>query len=125
MLCLTTSITLRDRPLAATIQRRCLKHLVEAAGPLPSLFDQGLGADTSFSEDGSDASKRVRGNSLEELNLLEGLYIGETYIHVPFSYLGWNFNEYVQVTQATHPKEYTSLLLDWVIWYERHIHYPL
>lgn len=79
LLCLTTSITLRDKPLPSTPQRRSLLDLIDAAGPLPPLLESSSPKDTDASpeNDLSAARHAERGFLLEEVNLLEGLSSGE------------------------------------------------
>ena len=77
LLCLTASITLRDKPLTSTPPRRDLFELIEAAGTLPPLLTPDApeeGASKGTSEDvGDEYIGRVY---LEEVNLLEGLPFG-------------------------------------------------
>ncbi|KLO07583.1 hypothetical protein SCHPADRAFT_881506 [Schizopora paradoxa] len=69
LLCLTLSITLRDKPVASTQARRALTDLVEAAGSLPSLTE----SKPPLRASRHDISQSSHGGILEEINLLEGL----------------------------------------------------
>lgn len=80
LLCLTTAITLRDKPLAATAQRRYLKRLVEAAGPIPPLFDHIVENAIMPTDTSSEIVKPS--NALEELNLLDGLSFGGLFTYI-------------------------------------------
>lgn len=76
-LCLTAAITLRDKPLAATPQRRSLTKLISAAGKLPSLTSAlGLTPETSEEVDLSESVKEDGPVRPYEINLLDGLVIG-------------------------------------------------
>ncbi|EJD04158.1 uncharacterized protein FOMMEDRAFT_155278 [Fomitiporia mediterranea MF3/22] len=74
LLCLTTSITLRDKPISPTPQRRTLVELIKAAGQLPPLVDQTPPKKVDVSQESSSSDdRRVERGYLEEVNLLEGL----------------------------------------------------
>ncbi|KAL5495454.1 hypothetical protein ACEPAI_917 [Sanghuangporus weigelae] len=74
LLCLTTSITLRDKPISPSPQRHTLFKLIEEVGPLPPLTDAVPAKEKDIPtviEPGSP--KRVERGFLEEVNILEGL----------------------------------------------------
>ena len=78
LLCITTSITLRDKPLSLSTQRLTLSKLIEEAGSLPPLTDTVPTKERDIPtiiEPGSP--KRVERDFLEEVNLLEDLSFGE------------------------------------------------
>ncbi|KAH8120123.1 TRAPP trafficking subunit Trs65-domain-containing protein [Phellopilus nigrolimitatus] len=77
LLCLTASITLRDRPLPPTPQRQSLTDLIQAAGPLPLLIDTLSPKEpASTAETSQDIAKRPRRSFFEEVNILDGLSAG-------------------------------------------------
>ena len=70
LLCLTVSTTLREKPVPVTQPREALAALIEAAGGLPEPIP---GTPSGAAEDGDGADR----TGFEEVNLLEGLAIGE------------------------------------------------
>ncbi|KAI5122583.1 hypothetical protein M0805_004799 [Coniferiporia weirii] len=77
LLCLTTSITLRDRPSPPTPQRQTLNNLIKEAGPLPSLVNSPPLKDVSTLEQPClEHAGSPEYGLLEEVNLLDGLSTG-------------------------------------------------
>lgn len=74
LLCLTSSITLRDKPLPETPQRKRLTELIRAAGKLPSLTDESLEDDVDSGRNSPVIGGGIE-SYLEEVNLLDGLEI--------------------------------------------------
>lgn len=74
LLCLTVSATLRERPLAVTNARKSLQALIDAAGGLPTPAHAGSPTRMNGEDDEYD---RIDLTGLDEVNLLEGLAIGE------------------------------------------------
>ena len=70
LLCLTVSTTLREKPVPVTQPREALAALIDAAGGLPEPIP---GTPSGLAEDGDGADR----TGFEEVNLLEGLAIGE------------------------------------------------
>lgn len=78
LLCLTASVTLRDKPLPSTPQRQHLTELLKAAGPLHPLSEVLSPKDKTDAPKTSPTSERPPNIGLqEEVNLLEGLPIGK------------------------------------------------
>lgn len=77
LLCLTSSITLRDKPLPETPQRKRLTELIRAAGRLPSLTDEPLEDDLDSGRNSPVIGGGIE-SYLEEVNLLDGLEIRES-----------------------------------------------
>lgn len=70
LLCLTVSTTLREKPVPITPPREVLTGLIEAAGGLPLPIP---GSPSAEHEDGYAVDR----TGFEEVNLLEGLTIGQ------------------------------------------------
>ncbi|KAH8107648.1 TRAPP trafficking subunit Trs65-domain-containing protein [Cristinia sonorae] len=76
LLCLTASVTLREKPIAVTAARKPLQALIEAAGGLPGPVFSSEPAKLN-GEDDEFESVDITG--LHEVNLLEGLAAGPTF----------------------------------------------
>ena len=72
LLCLTVSTTLREKPVTVTPARQPLAALIKAAKESDSL--EGPTTPTAKSPENED---KLDVNGLEEINLLEGLSLGE------------------------------------------------
>ena len=70
LLCLTVSMTLREKPVLVTPPRQAIQALIEAAGGLASPIDAKSPGGASDGEDESDLT------GFEEVNLLDGLITG-------------------------------------------------
>lgn len=78
LLCLTASVTLRDKPLTSSPQRRELFKLIESSGPLPPLLRSDASEQESRNAAENDENEDYVGHGfLEEVNLLEGLTSGK------------------------------------------------
>jgi hypothetical protein len=82
LLCLTVSVTLRDKPAESTPARRSLDALISAAGGLPDIRPKSLEPREDAEEESSDEL-----TGLEEINLLEGLSAGMSATHPSFDRL--------------------------------------
>ncbi|KDQ55571.1 hypothetical protein JAAARDRAFT_195423 [Jaapia argillacea MUCL 33604] len=78
LLCLTVSITLRDKPLDTTRARQPLADLINAAGGLPSLPERSPTPKENGEADQEDRRKSIP-TGLGEVNLLAGLAAGPTF----------------------------------------------
>ncbi|KAI0065986.1 hypothetical protein BV25DRAFT_1989048 [Artomyces pyxidatus] len=78
LLCLTISITLREKPVPVTAARTTLARLIAAAGGEPKTPTK---ADDDRDDDDSDGEKYY--NGLSEVNLLEGLSTAPTFANAP------------------------------------------
>ena len=73
LLCLTVSITVREKPVPVTPVRKPLTALIESIGGLPiSPISHGRPG----AGDDENEEKKERSNKLEEINLLQGLLAG-------------------------------------------------
>lgn len=75
LLCLTVSVTLREKPLSITSARKALQEMIDAAGGLPGPIFASSPTKLRAEEDEND---RIEVTGLDEINLLEGLAIGES-----------------------------------------------
>ena len=77
LLCLTASVTLRDKPLSLSPSRRELFKLIDAAGTLPPLLSSEAPAQDLDKADKDEENDESAGRRfLEEVNLLDGLFSG-------------------------------------------------
>lgn len=84
-LCLTASITLRDKPLTATPQRQSLAELCSSSEHSSGF--SGLASETDEGVDLSEGLKEDTPARLYETNLLEGLSLGTPMLNPIFEML--------------------------------------